>query len=152
MCHCSSSRLRSKKRVAYYECSSSADEDSDSDLDSPPSLIRMADNTIEVRKKAVSISLLQMQVHHLTDKLAATLQMQVRHLTDKLAATKRDLDQENEQHDSATNKIICLKQDVANLKAYEGVANELEIIDGALVDTQDELVYARKEKEKGMRR
>jgi hypothetical protein len=72
----------------------------------------------------------------------------VRRLADKLAATKRDLDKSNEQHGSATNMSVSLKQDVANLKAYEGVSEELELTSGALVDTKDELACARKEIEK----
>jgi hypothetical protein len=52
-----SSRLRTNKRVVYDECLSRADEDSDNDLDSPPSLIQMTDDRVGVRKKAVSNSL-----------------------------------------------------------------------------------------------
>jgi hypothetical protein len=72
------------------------------------------------------------------------LRMQVRFMTDKLAATKRDLDQANGQHGSATNMSVSVKHDVANLKTYEGVSYELELTYGVFVDTQDELVCARK--------
>jgi hypothetical protein len=99
----------------------------------PPSLKRTADDTVRVRTKAVPNS---------------ALRMQVRRLTDKLAAKKRDLDQENEQHDSATHIIVSLKQDVVDLKANEGVADELELTSGVLVNTQAGLAYARKELEK----
>jgi hypothetical protein len=93
----------------------------------------MTDDRVMVRTKAISNSALQMQVCHLTDKLAAT---------------KICLDQANKQHGSATNKIVSLKQDVVDLKAYEGVADELELKSGALVNTQDEMACARKGLEK----
>jgi hypothetical protein len=114
---------------------SSDDEysDSGSDFFSPPSLNRTTDDTVRFRTKAVSNSALRIQVCRLNDKLAAT---------------KRDLDQANEPHGSATNTIVSLKQDVVDLKAYDDVADKLELASGALVNTQDELACARNELEK----
>jgi hypothetical protein len=65
-------RCRSNKRVAYEDCSSSADEGNDSDIDclSPLSLNQTTDNVVAVRTKAVSNSALRMQLRRLTDKLA----------------------------------------------------------------------------------
>jgi hypothetical protein len=106
-----SSRIHSNKRVAYDECSSSADEHSNNynDLVSQPSLKTTGD-TVRVRTKAVSNSALRMQVCHLTDKLAAR---------------QIYIDQANEQHDSATNIIVSLKRDGVDLKANTGVSDEL---------------------------
>jgi hypothetical protein len=71
--------------------------------------------------------------------------MQIHCLTNKLSASKIDLDQANEQHGSATNMIVSLKQYV---RACEGVSDEIEFTSGALVNAKDELVCARMEIEK----
>jgi hypothetical protein len=125
-------RRRSNKLVSYEDIFASADEGNDtgSDCLSPPSLNRLTDNMVEVRAKAVSNS---------------ALRMKLRRLADKLAASNIDLDPAHEQHGSATNMIISLKQD---LRAYEDMADELKFTSGALVNAKDELVCARIEIEK----
>jgi chromosome segregation ATPase len=82
--------------------------------------------------------------------------MQVRRLEEKLKTAKSDLDKANKRNDNATQSIVKLETEVVtsinnmnlarhDLEAYTGVGDRLELTSEALIDTRDEMCFAKEE-------